>query len=116
MFVTFSHKFNVLLLTFLSYASYHVARKPTSVVKNVLHHKNCSALTPPAALNITSQNELTWCNWHPFGRISLKQISLLFFIGIYNEINRLDGSDSNTLLGALDSSFLFAYAIGMFFT
>lgn len=60
------HKFNVLLLTFLSYASYHMARKPTSVVKNVLHHDNCTEFTPPSDLNLTGIEE-TWCSWKPFG-------------------------------------------------
>lgn len=78
--LTFSHKFNVLLLTFLSYASYHLARKPTSVVKNVLYHKNCSAFTPPSTLNVTSQNELTWCNWHPFGIYHIIKIRKIYFI------------------------------------
>jgi OPA family glycerol-3-phosphate transporter-like MFS transporter 1/2 len=59
------HKFNVLLLTFLSYASYHMARKPTSVVKNVLH-QNCTNLTPDEGVNITGIED-TWCSWSPFG-------------------------------------------------
>ena len=59
------HKFNVLLLTFLSYSSYHMARKPTSVVKNVLH-ENCTGLVPPAHLNISGM-EHKWCSWAPFG-------------------------------------------------
>lgn len=87
---THCHKFNVLLLTFLSYASYHLARKPTSVVKNVLHYKNCST----AVYQNRDANPLddNWCHWPPF-----------------------DGANADTLLGALDSSFLFAYAIGMYF-
>ncbi|EFX68820.1 hypothetical protein DAPPUDRAFT_301251 [Daphnia pulex] len=85
------HKFNVLLLTFLSYASYHMARKPTSVVKNVLH-QNCTNLTPDEGVNITGIED-TWCSWSPF-----------------------DGDDASTLLGALDSAFLFSYAFGMYLT
>jgi OPA family glycerol-3-phosphate transporter-like MFS transporter 1/2 len=54
-----------LLLTFLSYASYHMARKPTSVVKNVLH-QNCTNLTPDEGVNITGIED-TWCSWSPFG-------------------------------------------------
>ena len=63
----YSHQFNVLLLTFLSYSSYHLARKPTSVVKNVLHRKNCSELPPPN-FNLTADNADTWCDWGPFGK------------------------------------------------
>jgi len=82
------HKFNVLLLTFLSYASYHLARKPTSVVKNVLHYRNCSTANQKSDANHLDEN---WCHWAPF-----------------------DGENADTLLGALDSSFLFAYAFGMY--
>lgn len=83
------HKFNVLLLTFLSYASYHMARKPTSVVKSVLH-QNCTNVAAPPDLNITGIED-SWCSWSPF-----------------------DGDDADTLLGALDSAFLFSYAFGMY--
>lgn len=65
-FYFFRHKFNVLLLTFLAYACYHMARKPTSVVKNVLH-QNCSTLEPPVGVN-SSELDDNWCNWSPFGK------------------------------------------------
>jgi OPA family glycerol-3-phosphate transporter-like MFS transporter 1/2 len=64
------HQVNVLFLTFLAYAAYHAARKPTSVVKNVLHRKNCSHLLPPISLNV-SENDNTWCSWPPFGKNNL---------------------------------------------
>ncbi|XP_045033021.1 glucose-6-phosphate exchanger SLC37A2 isoform X3 [Daphnia magna] len=83
------HQFNILFLTFLSYSSYHISRKPTSVIKNVLN-QNCTGLEPPPGLNI-SGIENTWCSWHPF-----------------------DGQNAGTLLGALDSASLFSYAFGMY--
>ncbi|XP_046449069.1 glucose-6-phosphate exchanger SLC37A2-like [Daphnia pulex] len=84
------HKFNILFLTFLSYASYHIARKPTSVVKNVLK-QNCTGLQPHLSeLNISGIED-SWCSWHPF-----------------------DGDNADTLLGALDSASLFSYAFGMY--
>jgi len=67
-----------------------MSRKPISVVKNVLN-RNCSGVIPPVDVNITDQNRETWCDWAPF-----------------------DGKNSQTLLGTLDSAFLFAYAAGMF--
>ncbi|XP_071528540.1 LOW QUALITY PROTEIN: glucose-6-phosphate exchanger SLC37A2-like [Panulirus ornatus] len=73
------------VLTFFTYCSYHLSRKPISVVKNVLN-QNCSELTPPA-----ETNDSHWCDWKPF-----------------------DGENSATLLGTIDSAFLFAYAFGMF--
>ncbi|KAI9563845.1 hypothetical protein GHT06_011311 [Daphnia sinensis] len=83
------HKFNILFLTFLSYSSYHISRKPTSVIKNVLN-QSCTGLEPLPGLNI-SGIENTWCSWHPF-----------------------DGQNAGTLLGALDSASLFSYAFGMY--
>ncbi|XP_046382489.1 glucose-6-phosphate exchanger SLC37A2 isoform X1 [Ischnura elegans] len=81
------YRASVFVLTYLSYTGYHLSRKPISVVKNVLH-QNCSSLTPPVGVN-----DSNWCNWAPF-----------------------DGSDGPALLGTLDSAFLFAYGIAMFFS
>lgn len=75
----------VLLLTFISYTSYHLSRRPFSIVKNVLN-RNCTEIDPAPHGNST-----TWCDWAPF-----------------------DQDNANTLLATLDSSFLVAYAIGMF--
>ncbi|KAH1000287.1 hypothetical protein HUJ04_000206 [Dendroctonus ponderosae] len=81
------YRSSVVLLTYVAYMSYHMSRKPISVVKAVLH-RNCSALAPPAP-----DAPDNWCDWAPF-----------------------DGSDSKSsqLLGELDSAFLFSYAAAMF--
>ncbi|RMB92073.1 hypothetical protein DUI87_31602 [Hirundo rustica rustica] len=76
-----------LVLTFLSYTSYHLSRKPISIVKSQLH-PNCSALGPNPH---NDSNSTTWCCWAPF-----------------------DGDNYKELFGALDNAFLVAYAIGMF--
>lgn len=55
----------MLVITFLSYMSYHLTRKPLSVVKNVLH-QNCSEFTPPHH-TVVDDNDTTWCDWAPFG-------------------------------------------------
>ena len=56
----------VLVLTFVSYAAYHLSRRPLSVVKNVLS-RNCSQLEIPEYLVITDTFTLNnWCNWEPF--------------------------------------------------
>ncbi|XP_026281370.1 glucose-6-phosphate exchanger SLC37A2 isoform X2 [Frankliniella occidentalis] len=78
-----------LLLTFMAYTCYHMNRKPISVFKNVIN-RNCSNLVPPPGQDIDPTDE-TWCDWAPF-----------------------DHTGSDALLGGLDSSFLFAYAIAMF--
>uniref|UniRef100_S4PG65 Sugar phosphate exchanger 3 n=1 Tax=Pararge aegeria TaxID=116150 RepID=S4PG65_9NEOP len=77
----------VLVLTYFTYMTYHLTRKPISVVKSVLH-QNCSGLAPPPGVLPTDDQ---WCNWAPFNT-----------------------SDAYTLLGTLDSAFLFSYAGAMF--
>lgn len=88
-------KCSVLTLTYLAYMCYHMTRKPISVVKSVLH-RNCSGVQiPPEFIHNGGEppNDSTWCDYAPF-----------------------DGADSAALLGTLDSSFLFSYAIAMFFS
>uniref|UniRef100_A0A672VAD5 Glucose-6-phosphate exchanger SLC37A2 n=1 Tax=Strigops habroptila TaxID=2489341 RepID=A0A672VAD5_STRHB len=53
-----------LVLTFLCYTSYHLSRKPISIVKSQLH-PNCSALGPNPH---NDSNSSTWCSWAPFGK------------------------------------------------
>uniref|UniRef100_A0A8C3B7V8 Solute carrier family 37 member 1 n=1 Tax=Cairina moschata TaxID=8855 RepID=A0A8C3B7V8_CAIMO len=90
----------IFTLTFFLYASFHLSRKPISIVKGELH-KHCAAshevelssyreyaaqIQPVKKLSNASQ-----CGWEPFDKSNYKQ-----------------------LLGALDYSFLCAYAIGMY--
>ncbi|XP_044017680.1 glucose-6-phosphate exchanger SLC37A2 isoform X2 [Aphidius gifuensis] len=84
------HRGGVLALTYLAYTCYHMSRKPISVVKTVLY-QNCSGLSPPPDIPIDDNNRDTWCDWAPF-----------------------DTPDAPTLLGTMDSAFLFAYAAAMF--
>ncbi|XP_045770784.1 glucose-6-phosphate exchanger SLC37A2 isoform X1 [Maniola jurtina] len=77
----------VLVLTYFTYMTYHLTRKPISVVKSVLH-QNCSALPQPPDVR---PGDDQWCDWAPFNT-----------------------ADANTLLGTLDSAFLFSYAGAMF--
>lgn len=83
------YKTFILLFTFLCYASYHLSRKPISVVKAVLH-RNCSKVEPPSG-EVFPANDTTWCDWAPF-----------------------DGDGYETMFGNLDVAFLSAYAVGMF--
>ncbi|XP_012935283.1 glucose-6-phosphate exchanger SLC37A2 [Aplysia californica] len=78
----------VLVFTFFCYTSYHLSRKPISVVKSVLYHKNCSDV---AHGNSTNTSDPYWCDWPPF-----------------------DKSDASSLLGTLDLCYLIAYAVAMF--
>uniref|UniRef100_J3M095 Major facilitator superfamily (MFS) profile domain-containing protein n=1 Tax=Oryza brachyantha TaxID=4533 RepID=J3M095_ORYBR len=90
----------VLILTFLSYASYHATRKTTSIVKSVLDPKteNLGMLHWPSHLYLKNlrdaQNNKTalYSGWAPF-----------------------NADDGTALLGEIDLAFLGVYAIGMFF-
>ncbi|XP_028993088.1 glucose-6-phosphate exchanger SLC37A1 isoform X2 [Betta splendens] len=87
------------VLTFLLYTSFHLSRKPISIVKSELH-KNCSPLSELSTLasssgsqepSLPSRQTDMDCSWKPFDKGNYKQ-----------------------LLGAMDYSFLCAYAIGMY--
>uniref|UniRef100_A0A8C8SIP1 Solute carrier family 37 member 1 n=1 Tax=Pelusios castaneus TaxID=367368 RepID=A0A8C8SIP1_9SAUR len=92
----------IFVLTFLLYTSFHLSRKPISIVKGELH-KHCA---PPNEIELNSYKEYaiqiqsvkklsneSQCGWEPFDKNNYKQ-----------------------LLGALDYSFLCAYAVGMYFS
>lgn len=64
------HQGGVLALTYLAYTCYHMSRKPISVVKNVLS-LNCSNLSPPPDILVNDTNRDTWCDWAPFGKITI---------------------------------------------
>ncbi|CAM0903436.1 unnamed protein product [Alopecurus aequalis] len=89
----------VLVLTFLSYASYHATRKTTSIVKSVLDPKtaNLGSLHWPSQLYLqelkgAANNTGLTSGWAPF-----------------------NGDGGTALLGEIDLAFLGVYAIGMFF-
>uniref|UniRef100_A0A4W6E0Q9 Solute carrier family 37 member 1 n=1 Tax=Lates calcarifer TaxID=8187 RepID=A0A4W6E0Q9_LATCA len=91
------------ILTFLLYTSFHLSRKPISIVKSELH-KNCSSVSELATIASSSSSSSDSqqpslpslhtdmdCSWKPFDKNNYKQ-----------------------LLGAMDYSFLCAYAVGMY--
>ncbi|XP_006819727.1 glucose-6-phosphate exchanger SLC37A2-like [Saccoglossus kowalevskii] len=85
----------VIILTFLGYTSYHLSRKPISVVKSILN-RNCSvSLENDQYIDINAANhsDPCWCCWAPF-----------------------DKDNAQELLGSLDYAYLFSYAIAMFFS
>lgn len=49
--------------------SYHLTRKPLSVVKAVLH-QNCSQITPNSDV---PADQMNWCDWAPFGKLNFIQ-------------------------------------------
>jgi len=81
-------RLSVLLLTFLAYTSYHLSRKPISIVKNSKVFLSCS--------NSSSVNASSTCtSW----------------------VTQIDGKseqEAKTYLGLLDTAYLFSYAAFMF--
>ncbi|KAK3799464.1 hypothetical protein RRG08_066667 [Elysia crispata] len=82
------YRWFILVFTFFCYASYHLSRKPISVVKSVLH-QNCSKVHADPSINTTSHPN--WCDWAPF-----------------------DHDDYKAMFGTLDVCYLVAYAVAMF--
>ncbi|XP_068541007.1 glucose-6-phosphate exchanger SLC37A1 isoform X1 [Anas acuta] len=90
----------IFTLTFFLYASFHLSRKPISIVKGELH-KHCAASHEVELSSyreyaaqiqpVKKPSNASQCGWEPFDKNNYKQ-----------------------LLGALDYSFLCAYAIGMY--
>nr|XP_020669731.1 glucose-6-phosphate exchanger SLC37A2 isoform X2 [Pogona vitticeps] len=85
--VFFRYRGLILMLTFLCYTTFHLSRKPISIVKSELHY-NCSSRGPNPN---NGSNSTTWCDWEPFDQDNYKE-----------------------LFGALDNAFLVAYAVGMY--
>eukprot|EP00055_Hartaetosiga_balthica_P015119 m.87190 g.87190 ORF g.87190 m.87190 type:complete len:501 (+) comp8784_c1_seq3:176-1678(+) len=86
------YQFGMLVLTFLTYMCYHMTRKPTSIVKAVLNPK----------VDFNGHGDPTSDGgWYPFDTGSIVQG--------YHALGKAN-------LGMLDTVFLFAYAIGMFFS
>ncbi|XP_029434457.1 glucose-6-phosphate exchanger SLC37A1 isoform X2 [Rhinatrema bivittatum] len=89
----------ILVLTFLLYTSFHLSRKPISIVKGELH-KQCSLPSTVESYThvenglrteLSTKLSNVTCGWPPFDKKNYKQ-----------------------LLGALDYAFLCAYAVGMY--
>ncbi|KAK9143108.1 hypothetical protein Syun_012508 [Stephania yunnanensis] len=90
----------VLILTFLAYASYHAARKTTSVVK--------SALDPESSKLGSSWHYSPWSRKHVLRSNDAS-------VGLGNGWAPFNGADGSAMLGDLDVAFLSVYSIGMYF-
>ncbi|KAJ6427089.1 hypothetical protein OIU84_022648 [Salix udensis] len=96
-----THRYMVLLVTFIAYASYHASRKPSSIVK--------SALDPEPN---KTKNVYPW----PIGSVFVKDE---FFDGNkdmfgYKGWEPFNGKDGTKKLGLIDVAFLACYSLGMF--
>lgn len=85
----------VLIVTFLAYASYHAARKTTSIVKSALDPNESSDLSLKSSPFRTYylHSWILGSGWEPF-----------------------NGTDGTALLGDIDVAFLSVYAMGMYFS
>ncbi|PRQ59823.1 putative glycerol-3-phosphate-transporting ATPase [Rosa chinensis] len=98
-----THQVIVLIVTFLAYASYHAARKTTSVVKSTLD---------PASDEVG----LRFLSWRMsyLGQPGERRRRFSWILG--DGWAPFDGSDGTALLGEIDVAFLAVYAIGMYFS
>lgn len=93
-----AYRTSVLVLTFIAYTLYHVSRKPTSIVKNVLQSDESLHASSGIVLKNDTANETMFLDgktiqgWAPFNTES-----------------------GTALLGEVDVAFLASYAIGMYF-
>ncbi|KAF3433144.1 hypothetical protein FNV43_RR24246 [Rhamnella rubrinervis] len=97
-----AHQAIVLIVTFFAYASYHAARKTTSIVKSTLDPQSSDLGLKRLPWRISYHAEppqsrkVSWVlgdGWAPF-----------------------NASDGTSLLGELDLAFLAVYALGMYFS
>ncbi|KAL5724008.1 hypothetical protein ACHQM5_007328 [Ranunculus cassubicifolius] len=94
-----TYRYLVLLLTFIAYACYHASRKPSSIVKSVLH---------PEPVGHNPKNQI----W-PIGDVFVKEL---------DQMNRghgkgwspFNGKDGTVKLGEIDVAFLACYSLGMY--
>ncbi|XP_010518705.1 PREDICTED: putative glycerol-3-phosphate transporter 4 [Tarenaya hassleriana] len=94
-------RYAVLLITFIAYACYHASRKPSSIVKSVLH------TDPP--------NTNPW----PLGNVFVKkETGNEAFDGSLslrsNGWDPFDKKDGTSKLGEIDVAFLACYSLGMY--
>ncbi|KAL9240380.1 hypothetical protein vseg_014606 [Gypsophila vaccaria] len=103
----------VLGVTFLSYMTYHLTRKTTSIVKSALDPQT------PVPASSSSSSLLLGMNSYPWQRNYLNMSngnnSVLGSAG-GSGWAPFNGSDGTQLLGYLDVAFLAVYATGMFFS
>lgn len=96
-----THQAIVLIVTFFAYASYHAARKTTSIVKSTLDPES-------------SQASLQFIPWRTYVSPSVKRSRFSWVLGDgWAPFNKSDGT---ALLGELDLAFLSVYAMGMYFS
>ncbi|KAL7107335.1 hypothetical protein ACP275_06G047800 [Erythranthe tilingii] len=98
-----THQAIVLIVTFFAYLSYHATRKTTSIVKSALD---------PQSPDTNLKSPFSWRTAYAHKPLEATRNSWVLGSG-WAPFN---GSDGTALLGELDVSFLFVYAMGMYFS
>ncbi|KAJ7520508.1 hypothetical protein O6H91_19G008500 [Diphasiastrum complanatum] len=108
----------VLIVTFIAYACYHASRKPSSIVKSVLHPEIAS---PTGGLEYPSLSDpfpwplsLVYTKRAPGVNASREVIEGLG-LGVQKGWPPFNGKRGNARLGEIDVAFLAFYAFGMYF-
>ncbi|CAG7886877.1 unnamed protein product [Brassica rapa] len=96
-------RYAILLITFIAYACYHASRKPSSIVKSVLHPEPS---TKPPREHI---NTYPW----PVGNVFVKEEET-----DVDHVNKgwepFNGKGGTSRLGEIDVAFLACYSLGMY--
>ncbi|RID50189.1 hypothetical protein BRARA_H00934 [Brassica rapa] len=100
-------RYAILLITFIAYACYHASRKPSSIVKSVLH--------PEPSTKPPQQEHINMRPW-PLGDVFVKEEE--------TDVNRrgsankgwepFNGKGGTSRLGEIDVAFLACYSLGMY--
>lgn len=98
-----TYRYVVLLVTFIAYTSYHASRKPSSIVKSVLHSSN---------LDSRGRNAYQWPVGDVFSKMEL--VGLEGNVGEKKGWAPFDGKDGTSKLGEIDVAFLACYSMGMY--
>uniref|UniRef100_A0A1J3FPH5 Putative glycerol-3-phosphate transporter 4 n=1 Tax=Noccaea caerulescens TaxID=107243 RepID=A0A1J3FPH5_NOCCA len=98
-------RYAILLITFIAYACYHASRKPSSIVKSVLHPD--SSTKPPREQDV---NRYPW----PLGNVFVKEEAEDALLRKSKGWEPFNGKDGTSRLGEIDVAFLACYSLGMY--
>ncbi|CAN8231635.1 unnamed protein product [Cochlearia groenlandica] len=100
-------RYAILLITFIAYACYHASRKPSSIVKSVLH---------PDSTKQHITDEERYYPW-PLGNVFVKKQTdsdETLLSKSYKGWEPFNGKHGTSRLGEIDVAFLACYSIGMY--
>jgi len=104
------YRFFILVMTFLSYVCFHMSRKPISVIKSEL--LKCPDDPEKIAAMAAAGNVVPASSYIAIQQPA-NQTNCTSFI---SQMNNTESSEAHQYLGFLDTSFLGAYAVAMFFS